>query len=450
MKVNVEDLSSVKKVMHIEIAEEDIKSELDANYSELKKSAKVKGFRKGKTPIPVLKRLYQKDVNKDSAAKLVQLAYSEALEETRLKIVGPPKVVIPEFKGEGSLKFDAEVEVKPDIDDIDFKGLSLTRTLHEPSEEEVDKQLKMLQKNMIERVKIKEERPVKEGDVVVIDFEGFQNGKPFTATPKTDNHIIKIGENTITSEFDTAICGMTAAQEKEITIRFKDDYHNNQLAGQEVDFKITLNEIREEILPEINDELAKKMGPYKSLEELKAEINKNLKNGYAKRIEQELSEQIFIALIERSDFELPEILVEYELEHTVKDTEQMLSYQNKTLEDQGLSKEQLFKQYRNVAEKQVRRQLILNKIIEQEKLELSDENFEKGLEDMAKSVGQSVEQIKMLFNNNKEGLDNLKYSLLEKQAVKFILENNEVQDKKPDIKSPVDSDQTDSGQTDSD
>ena len=302
MKVTVEDRSSVKKVMHIEIPEADVKSALDDAYQTLKKTAKVKGFRPGKTPRGVLERLYKKDVNADVTGKLIQDAYVAALKETELKVVGSPVVDPPELAGQADYRFDAEVEVHPEIADIDFAGLKLTKTLYKASEEEVDTQIKMMQKNLAKREPIDEDRPAQNGDFVQLDYEGFKDGHPFEETKKTENFVIKLGDAHIAEDFDKGVVGMNPGDEKEITASFPADYFNKKLAGHTVDFKVKLNEIRKEVLPEIDDELAKQLGPFTTMGEVRDKIKENLTQGYDKRIEQELNEQIFSQILEKMRF----------------------------------------------------------------------------------------------------------------------------------------------------
>ena len=184
MKVTVEDRSSVKKVMHIEIPEADVTRALDDAYKTLKKTAKVKGFRPGKTPRGVLERLYKKDVHADVVSKLIQDAYVDAMKETQLKIVGSPVVDPPELADKADYCFDAEVEVQPEIADIDFTGLTLKKNLYKASDEEVEVQVKMMQKNLAKREPIDEQRPAQNGDFVQVDYEGFKDGKPFEETKK--------------------------------------------------------------------------------------------------------------------------------------------------------------------------------------------------------------------------------------------------------------------------
>jgi trigger factor len=432
MKVTVEDRSSVKKVMHIEIPEADVTRELDDAYKTLKKTAKVKGFRPGKTPRGVLERLYKKDVNADVTGKLIQDAYVAALKETELKVVGSPKVEPPELKAGAAYHFDADVEVQPEIADIDYTGLKLKKTLYQASDEEVEVQIQMMQKNLAKREPIDEERPAQDGDFVQVDYEGFKDGKPFEDTQKTENFVIKLGDGHISEDFDKGVIGMNPGDEKEITASFPDDYFNKKLAGHTVDFKVKLNEIRKEVLPEIDDEMAKQLGPFTTLDEVRKKIKENLTQGYDKRIEQELNEQIFSQILEKVEFEVPDVMVEHELNGIIADAERSFSYHNKTFEEAGISRESLAEKYRETAEKQVRRQLILGRIVQQEKMELADEDLEKGFEEMAATYNQPVDVVKNVYANSGDQLALFKHALLEKQAIKLIMEKNEIESVEPD------------------
>ena len=436
MKVTVEDRSSVKKVLHIEIPEADVTRALDEAYQTLKKTAKVKGFRPGKTPRGVLERLYRKDVNADVAGKLIQDAYVDALKETELKVVGSPSVDPPDLAGKGDYCFDAEVEVHPEIADIGFTNLKLKKTLYKAGDEEVDVQIQMMQKNLAKREPIDEQRPAQNGDFVQVDYEGFKDEKPFEETKKTENFVIKLGDAHIADDFDKGVVGMNPGDEKEVTVSFPDDYFNKKLAGHTVDFKVKLNEIRKEVLPEIDDEMAKQLGPFTTLDEVRDKIRENLTQGYDKRIEQELNEQIFSQILETTEFEVPDVMVEYELNSIIADAERSFSYHNKTFEEAGISRESLAEKYRDTAEKQVRRQLILGKIIQQEKMELADEDLEKGFEEMAATYDQPVDVIKGFYGNSGDKLELFKHALLEKQAIKLIMERNEIESVEPEKEAP--------------
>ena len=433
MQVTVEDLNSVKKILHIEIPEDKVVSELDASYKNLKKTAKVKGFRPGKTPRLVLERMFKKDLLADVSSRLIQDSFLDALKETKLNIVGNPKLDPPGLKEKGPYKYDATIEVRPEIEDIDFKGLALKKTLYKISDEEINAQLKMLQKSLAQQKTIDEDRPIKKDDFALIDYEGFKDGKPFAETQMTENFTMKVGSGQISKEFDAGIIGMKPSETREVKVTFPKDYFNAKLADQKISFNIKLNEIREEVLPEIDDELAKNLGNIETLDKLKETITDNLKQGYEKRVEQEINEQIFKTLIEKSDFEVPDTMVDYELEGIVAEAERSFAYLNVSMDDMGLTREGIAEKYRDTALKQVKRHLILSKLIEQEKLTLSDEDLENGFKEMADNFNQSVEEIKSFYNQNKDKIEFFKHTLLEKQAIGLIIDNSTVKDVEPEV-----------------
>ena len=441
MQVTVEDLSSVKKVLHIEVPEDEVVRELENAYNQLKKTARVKGFRPGKAPRSVLVRLYKKDVHGDVSSKLLQDSFVAALKETDLNVIGTPEIDPPPLEEKGPYKYDATVEVKPEIDDIDFKGLTLKKAMYRVTDEEMDAQLNMLQKNLAKQQPVTDDRAVKEDDFVLIDYEGFEDGKPFSETQKTENFIMKIGAGSISKSLDEKLIGMKPGEKNEIPINFPEDHFNAKLANHNITFHVNLKEIREEILPEINDEFAKKLGPYETLDALKNAITDNLSEGYQKRVEQELNEQIYENLIEKTEFELPESMITYELDGIIDEIEKTLNYYNKSMENEGLTREALAEKHRETAEKKVRRHLILDKIIKQETLTLSDQELEDGFAEMGKAVNQPVEAIKNYYQQNQDNLDFFKHTLLEKQAIKLIIKSSNVEEIEPELKEKTEADE---------
>lgn len=434
MQVTVENVNSVKKTLHIEVPKDEVVRELDKAYTDLKKKAKVKGFRPGKAPRSVLERLYKDDVHADVSSKILQNSFVDAIREQNLNIVGNPQIDPPELSNDKPYKYTATVEIMPEIEDIDYKGLTLQKNLYTVKDEDIDGQLNMLQKSMAQHTPIDEDRPAKDGDMALIDYEGFKDGKPFEATGKTENFSIKIGDGRMLKEFDTGLIGMKPGDDKEITVKFPDDYADNTLANNEITFAIKLNEIRKEELPDIDDELAKKLGKYQSLDDLKTDIRSNLEQGYSKRVEQEMNEQIFTSLIEKTDFEVPESLVDNELEGIVAEAEKSFAYQGKSMEELGLTKDGLSEKYRETAEKQVRRHLILGKIIDQEKLALNEEEIEAGFKDMAESYNYPLEEIKKFYKQDQDKFSLFKHMLLEKKAIHLILDNSAIDEVKPKAK----------------
>lgn len=432
MQFKIEDKSSVKKVLSFEIPQEDVAKELNKAYNELKKSASVKGFRKGKIPRKVLENRFSKDVHADVAPRLIQEAFIEAIKKEGLNIVGGPQMDPPELDPKAAYSFDITIEIKPEIEDIEYEGLALEKTKYEVTEAEIDGQIHMIQKTMAKKETVKEERPVKETDFVLIDYEGYLDGAAFDKTPKVENYLLGIGQGALPKEFSDKLVGCIPVQDLEIEVTYEDDYYDESLKGKTILYKVTLKEIQEEILPEINDDLVKGLGKFETLEEVKNSIKDNLGKGYEQRVKHELSEQIFQQLLEKYEFEVPDALIEGELNGITMEAEQAYAANNTTLEAVGLSKDKLREQYRDVAEKQARRHLILDKVITQTNLELTEEELEKSFEEMAMGMNAPVDSIKNYFNMDPKQLEYYIHTQLEKKVVDLIIEKGSVTEVEPD------------------
>ena len=433
MQVKIEDKSSVKKMLSFEIPKEDVIKELNSAYNELKKKADVKGFRKGKIPRKVLENRFSKDVHADVAPRLIQEAFIEAIKEHELNIVGGPQMDPPELDPQNAYCFDITVEIKPELDDVEFEGIALEKTKYEISEGEVESQIHMIQKTMAKKETVKDERPVKEDDFVLIDYQGFFNGDAFDKTPRIENYVMGIGRDTsLPKEFSEKLTGVIPVQDLDIDVTYPEDYHDEDLKGKTIVYKVKLKEIQEEILPEINDDLVKGLGKFETLEDVKVSIRDNLDKGYAQRIKHELSEQVFQNLLEKVEFEVPEAMIEGELNGITMEAEQAYAANNTTLEDAGLSRDILKTQYRDVAEKQARRHLILDKIITQTALELTDEELEKSFEEMAMGMNAPVDAVKNYFNTDPKQLEYYKHTQLEKKAIDLIIEKGSITEVEPD------------------
>jgi len=225
---------------------------------------------------------------------------------------------------------------------------------------------------------------------------------------------------------------MKPDESKEFSVHFPENHLNKDLTNLDINFKVNLKEIKEEVLPVADDELAKQLGNFKSLDELKEKIVSNVQKGYDKRIEQELNEQIFEMLIAKKEFEVPDTMVDYEIEAIIAEMERAFAYQNLSLEQLGQTREQLAEKYRDTAVKQVKRHVILGKLIEQENLSLSEEEMDEGYKNMAESVNQPVEEIKTYYRENKENLGFFKHTLLEKKAIRLIIDESVIEEKEPE------------------
>jgi trigger factor len=432
MQIKIEDKSSVKKVLSFEIPKEAVTKELNVAYNELKKKADVKGFRKGKIPRKVLENRFSKDVHADVAPRLIQEAFMEAVKEHNLNIVGGPQMDPPELDPDKGYNFDITIEVKPELDDIEFEGIELKQTKYEVSDGEIESQIFMIQKTMAKKETVTEERPVKDTDFVLIDYQGFLNGEAYESTPKIENFVMGIGREALPKEFSEKLIGVIPVQDLDIEVAYPEEHPDENLKGKTIVYKVSLKEIQEEILPELNDDLVKGLGKFETLDDVRTSIRENLEKGYAQRIKHEMSEQVFQDLLGKYEFEVPDAMIEGELNGIIAEAEQAYSANGTTLEELGMSKEMLRTQYRDVAEKQARRHLILDKIITQEDLELTDEELEKSFEEMALGMNAPVDAVKNYFNMDPRQLDYYKHTQLEKKAVDLIIEKGSVTEVEPE------------------
>ncbi|MBU2480642.1 MAG: trigger factor, partial [Proteobacteria bacterium] len=389
-----------------------------------------------------LENRFAKDVHADVAPRLIQDAFIGAIQEHDLKIVGSPQMDPPELDPDKDYVFDITVEIKPELDDIDIEGVELKKTKYEVSDGEIESQIYMIQKTLAKKEPVKDERPVKADDFVLIDYEGFVDGKPFDAAPKVENYVMAIGKGYMPQEFSDKLIGVIPVQDLEIEVTYKEDHADENLKGKTVVYKVRLKEIQEEILPEINDDLVKGLGKFESLDEVRSSIRDNMEKGYAQRVKHELSEQIFKTLLAKYEFEVPQAMIDGEMEGIIAEAEQAYSANNTTLEEAGLSKEMIRTQYIDVAEKQARRHLILDKIISQEKLELTDEELEKSFEEMAFGMNAPVDAVKNFFKMDSNQLEYYKHTQLEKKAVDLIIEKGKVTEVEPDAQNTEEPEET--------
>ena len=427
MKVNVEDVSTVKKILRVEIPEAEVTQELDKAYMTLKKNVKIKGFRPGKAPLSILERRFKKDMHTEVSGQLIQNSYVEALREADLVPVGDPIIDRPELEKGQPYQYSATMEVLPPIKDLNINGLKLNKKVYKVTDEEIETQLKILQKNQAQLRSIEDDRPVENGDFVLIDYEGFKDGKPFAPASKTENFHFKIGSGQILNDFDKQLIGMRPDTAKEFSVHFPSDYYNKDLAGLDVTFKVVLKEIKEEILPEIDDEFAKDLGEHETLTELKQAIRSELKRRYEAQSERELRQEVVDKLIEQSEFELPEVLVKHELSAMVNEAHNALSYRGLSLADTGRTEESLSKEYHPRAEKRVREYLLLKKVVEQEGITVTDEILEQAYKEMADAINQPVDIIKQFHNSSKEAFEVFQQKTLEEQAIKRVIKNGNIE-----------------------
>ena len=432
MHLKIKDKSTILKELIFEIPVEEITKKINDAYNKLKKTTVLKGFRKGKIPRKVLENRFAKNVHNDIAQNLIQESFAKALKDNNLIVVSNPNIDPPELDPLKAYTFNVEIEVKPELENFDFKGIKLEKTKYEISKTEIDSQLKMIQKTMATKEVIKQKRAVKKEDFVLIDYEGFLDSKPYDKTPKVQDFTLKIGQSALPKEFSQSLTGQKANTTVDVIVPYPDDYYDEQLKSKTINYKVKLKQIQKEVFPKIDDKLAKSLGKYETLDELKKEILKNLESGYQQRIKHELSEQIFKTLLKKQKFSVPDSMVEMELKSIINEANQATQMQNINLEDQGINEETLRVRYKDLAKKQARRHLILDKIINQEALELTKEEIDQGITEMSIGMRMPKENIENYFKNTPAVYKNFKHSQLEKKAIDLIIDQSKIIEIEPE------------------
>ncbi len=424
MQVTVEDSGSNTKSLKIVLAADDVKKELEKAYRKLSNTVSVKGFRKGKVPRKVLEREYGPKVEYETAEKMIQGTYFDALEQTKLDAVVHPEISSQKFEDDGTFVYEAEVAVRPEFELGNYKGLEIEMESAEATDDEVAVALEKMQREGAPLRSV-EGRGVQDGDVAVVDFQGFHNGQEMKQV-KAENFSIEIGSGRFGDEFEKTITGLMKGDKTEREIDFPENFPNPVLAGKKVKFDIELKEVKERVLPEIDDEFAKDAGnEYNSLEDLKAVIRAKITKEKESADAGALADKLMVQLLDSHEIEVPERLVAYEINNMIKEMEDNLTNQNMTLESAGLNRDELVEQYKETATKRVKGDFILKKIAEVESIKLNDEDIENGFKRIGERYNMPVDEVKKYFANRDDLLPFMN-ELLSEKIINFLRDNAKI------------------------
>jgi trigger factor len=427
MKASVEEISSIKKKVSIEIPEDQVTQEVESFYKDLGKKAKIKGFRPGKVPRDILERYFKDYIKAEVIQKLIQDTYPQALSEANLQPVSPPVVDPGEFENGKPFQYSAVIEVKPDIKLEGYTGLKIEGKKEEVKDEEVGERLKALQNLHANLKAISEARPIQAGDYVIIDYEASMDGKPLEGGKAID-FTVEVGSGQFIPALEEKLIGLKPEEEKEIEVSFPEDYGYKKWAGKTISFHVKIKEIKEKILSPLDDEFAKDLGDYASFEELKAKLKGEIEKEKELGLERQLKDQVVDQLLEANPFEVPDSLVEEQAKAMISDTKLRLAAQGVVLKNLGVSEEKLQEDYKVMAQKQVRTFLILEKIAGQEGIAVTDDEADDRLREMSERMHQKFDVVKRYYEKNgllpevKDGIirDKTLNFLLEKASINYI------------------------------
>nr|WP_144921274.1 trigger factor [Paenibacillus bovis] len=427
MSAKWEKLEGNKGVLTVEVEVEKVNQGLDEAFKKVSKQVNIPGFRKGKIPRSMFeKRFGVESLYQDALDFILPEAYMAAIEETGIEPIDRPEIDVEQMEKGKELIFKATVEVKPEVKLGDYKGLEVEKMDTEVTDEDVAEELKSMQERQAELV-VKEEGEVVEGDTVVIDFEGFVDGEAFEGG-QADNYSLEIGSGSFIPGFEEQLIGLKSGEEKDVEVTFPEEYHAAELAGKPAVFKVKLHEIKTKELPELDDEFAKDVDESaETLEELKAKIRTRLETSKKEEAETKLRDQLVDMATANAEFEVPEILINNEVDRMMQEFEQRLQMQGMNLElyfqFSGQDQEALRSQMTSDAEKRVSMNLTLEAIAKAENLEADEETVNKELDRMAEMYNMQVEDIKRALGDN---LDSLKADLKVQKAVEFLVENSKI------------------------
>ena len=420
MNVTVEEISSIKKKINIEIPVEQVTGELESLYREVGTKAKIKGFRPGKVPRNILERYFKDYVKTEAVQKLIQESYPTVLSEKNLHPVSPPVIDPGELESGKPFQYSATVEVKPEIKIGSYIGLKIEGQKESPKEEEVEERLKGLQNLHAQLRTIPEPRPIQSGDHVIFDYEARMDKTPLEEG-KAVNFTVEVGSGRFIPALEEKMIGLKLEEEKEIEVPFPEDYGYKKWAGKTISFLVKIKEIKEKILPPLDDEFAKDLGDYSSLEDLKSKLKEEIGKEKESALERQLKDQIIEQLIQANSFEVPESLIAEQTKALISDTTMRLAAQGIALKNLNIPEEKLQEDYREVAQKQVRTYLILENIAVQERITVTDEEADERLRSISEKTHQKFDVVKRYYEKN--GLiPELKSGILTDKALSFLLE----------------------------
>ena len=419
MDVVVEKIADLTRKITITLPEDLVQKELKDAYDKVQKDVKLKGFRRGKVPRSVVLKNFQHKVEAEVAEKLVQDTYFTAIEQEKIDPVVHPEISEPRFKDDGTFSYVAMIDTKPEFELQGYKGLEVEKPVVDVTEEEVNAELESLRVEMAPLASVGD-RAVAKGDVAVVDFQGYHNDKPMKEV-KNDNFSVDVGSGRISPEFEEKLVGMRQGEEASHEVEFPAKYPNPVLAGKKVSFKVKVKDVKERLLPELDDEFAKDVGSeYASLAELKTAIHDRIAKQKEEKADGDLTDRIMHKLLDNHTFPVPVRLVRYEVEEMIKATVKSLEQNGMDLESAGINREELAERNRPTAEKRVRGDFILKKIAEVEAIKVTDEDMDRGFKRIGDQYNMPVAQVKQYFGGSRDDLLPFVNELLNEKILTFL------------------------------
>ena len=420
---NTENKNELKLEFKIEAAKFD--EAIQTVYRKNMKYFNIPGFRKGKAPMNIVEKFYGEEVfYEDAFNEVVGPVYEKELTENKIEAVSRPDIDIVQIGKGKELIFTAVVQTKPEVTVGKYKGIEIPKIEYNVSDEDINHELSHMQEKNSRLVTV-EDRAVEDGDITVIDFEGFVDGVAFEGG-KAENHELTIGSHSFIEGFEDQIIGMKIDEEKEINVKFPDEYFSKELAGKDATFKVKLHQIKKKELPELDDEFAKDASEFDTLEELKNSIKTKLEEENTSKAKYETEEAAIKAVCDNTEVDIPSGMVETEIDNMAREIEGRLAYQGLKLDDylkmMGKTMADFRKEYEEQATRSVKSRLVLEAIAKDAKVEVTEKEVEDKIKEMAEKYGKKEDEIK----GNEQLKNYIEENLKTDKVIAMLVENAKI------------------------
>ncbi|XGC80718.1 trigger factor [Bdellovibrio bacteriovorus] len=418
MKSNVEKVSNLSRKLNVEIPAAVVQSAFQKIFNGIQKDVTIKGFRKGKAPLATVKNLYGDRVKQDVVQDLIQKHYAEALTEHKLEPISYPEFEFADPSENKDFSFSAAFDVRPEINLKKYEGLEVEKEKFEFDAKKVDQVLENIRASRATFETVTEARAAKLGDVAVVDFEGFIDGKPLENGSGTDHHL-ELGAKQFIEGFEDGIVGMKAGDTKTLSLKFPDPYHSADLAGKPVDFKVTLKEIKAKVLPELNDEFIASLGGPKDLDALKKSIEEDLTQTETKRIEDAFKNRLLKALVKENPVEVPPSLMKEQKASLVEDFKKRMTEQGMGPNDFASYLEKWDSDFEKTAAEMIQSSFLVDAIAKKHDLFAKKEDLDAKFAEYAQQTGIEESRIRE-FYGRPEQASRLTYMITEEKVIALL------------------------------
>lgn len=421
MSVQVEKLEKNMAKLTVEVSAEKVEKAIQTVYQKAKKNINIPGFRKGKAPRQLIEKMYGKEVfYNDAIDEILPEAYSGAVEECGEELVSRPKIDIVQFESGKPFIFNAEVAVKPEVTLGCYKGVQVEKVPVEVLDEEVEADL-MKEREANSRTITVDDRAVKDGDMVSLDFEGFVDGTPFEGG-KGENYDLTIGSGSFIPGFEEQLTGAEIGREVEVNVTFPEEYHAKELAGKAAVFKCRVNSIKVKELPEVDDEFAQEVSEFDTLDEYKADIRARLLKDKEENAKKMKEDAVIEKIVADAQMDIPDAMIEFQTEQLMEDFAQRMQMQGMSISQYfqytGMTEEQYKEQMKPRALQNIQSRLVLEAVAAAEKIEITEEDMDAEFQRMADLYKMDVEKVKGIFTEDR--LEDMKKDLAIQKAIDLV------------------------------